>query len=97
VQSTLSNTQKMIVEECQAIQSLLLEKNRKYGDSAINPVRTFSQASPIEQINVRIDDKLSRIKSSQDDEDEDVELDLVGYLVLKRIARRLLVQAKGEV
>ena len=69
---------------------LLIEKNRKYGDSALNPVRIFSKASNIEQLHTRIDDKLSRIKNAQDDEDEDVIADLIGYLVLLTIARESL-------
>lgn len=76
-----------IINVCEEIKALLLEKNRKYGDSALNPSRIFSNSSPIEQIKVRIDDKLSRIKSSQFDEDEDVIDDLIGYLVLLKIAK----------
>ena len=84
----LTETQKEIVEKCDEIKALLLEKNKKYGDSAINPIRVFSNADPIEQINVRLDDKISRIfRSDGIVEDEDVELDLIGYLVLKRVAR----------
>jgi hypothetical protein len=85
---TLSGTQLAIVEQCDFIAELLLEKNRKYGDSALNPVRIFSAVDPVEQINVRIDDKLSRIAANQDDDAEDAELDLIGYLVLKRVAMR---------
>ena len=66
---------------------MLIEKNRKYGDSALNPARIFSKASNIEQLKVRLDDKLSRIKNAQDDEDEDVIADLIGYLVLLTISR----------
>ena len=76
-----------IVEQCDWICQMLCDKNRKYGNSAIDPLRLFSSASPIEQINVRIDDKLSRIKSAQTDDTEDAELDLIGYLILKRVAR----------
>jgi hypothetical protein len=68
------------------IESLLIEKNRKYGDSALSPVRVFSKVDPVEQLKVRIDDKLSRISSGQSDEDEDVIIDLIGYLVLYMIA-----------
>ncbi|MHB8086293.1 MAG: hypothetical protein ACYDHZ_10745 [Dehalococcoidia bacterium] len=81
-------TQTLIYAVCSDIASMLIDKNRKYGDSAISPYRCFSKADPIEQINVRIDDKLSRIMSSQTNEDEDVELDLIGYLILKRVAKR---------
>ena len=69
---------------------MLLEKNRKYGDSALNPKRIFSKASPMEQINVRIDDKLSRICSNQFDDKEDAVFDLLGYLILRRIIQRRL-------
>ena len=86
---SLTDTQKKISEICDEIKNMLLEKNRKYGDSAINPKRVFSKASPIEQINVRIDDKISRIMSAQDDDTEDAELDLIGYLILKRVAKKV--------
>ena len=79
-------TQAKICVTCDNIKELLLTKNRKYGDSALNPVRVFSKASPLEQIKVRLDDKLSRMQSAQSDEDEDVITDLIGYLVLFKIA-----------
>jgi len=84
----LPTTQDLIRDECDVIRELLLEKNRKYGDSAVHPVRIFSRADPVAQIDVRIDDKLSRIRSAQDDDTEDPELDLIGYLILKRVAKR---------
>ena len=77
----------LIAEECDALKRMMLEKNANYGDSALRPVRIFSTASPVEQILVRIDDKLSRL-SRGSAAGEDVELDLIGYLVLLRIARR---------
>ena len=67
------------------LSEMLIAKNRKYGDAALNPKQIFSKSSAIELINVRIDDKLSRIANAQTDEDEDPEWDLLGYLVLKRI------------
>ena len=85
----LTQSQALIIETCEEVKEMLLDKNRKYGDSALNPQRIFSKANPIEQINVRIDDKLSRIKSGQGDEDEDVESDLLGYLVLKNVAKKI--------
>lgn len=86
------DTQDLIWDECESIRDLLLEKNRKYGDSAINPVRIFSRADAVEQINVRIDDKISRTRSAQDDDTEDPELDLIGYLILKRVAKRRKIE-----
>lgn len=79
---------KEILTECLGVADLLIEKNRKYGNSALNPARIFSKASPVEQIRVRIDDKLSRLRSAQGDEDEDVVMDLLGYLILYRIAKK---------
>jgi hypothetical protein len=92
---TCDNVQKEIRKVCDDIAELLITKNRKYGNSALQPSRIFSKASPIEQINVRIDDKLSRIKNQQEDEDEDVEKDMVGYLILKMVCKKLLKQEEN--
>lgn len=82
----LTDTQKEITAVCNEIRDLLLEKNRKYGDSALNPKRIFSKADAVEQIKVRLDDKISRLMNQQSDDDEDVVMDLMGYLVLLRVA-----------
>jgi len=79
--------QKLIRKECREIERILLAKNKAYGNSALQPVRIFSKANPIEQIRVRIDDKLSRLARGQA-AGEDVTLDLIGYLVLLRVAER---------
>jgi hypothetical protein len=50
----------LIRHECDALCEMLLEKNAKYGNSALEPIRCFSRADPLEQIRVSIDDKLSR-------------------------------------
>jgi CRISPR/Cas system CSM-associated protein Csm2 small subunit len=81
-----NDSAKEIIEVCHSVRDLLLEKNRKYGDSALNPARIFATSDSVEQIRVRIDDKLNRIKNAQADEDEDVIQDLIGYLVLLTIA-----------
>jgi len=70
------------------IRDMLIFKNKKYGNSALKPIRIFSKADSLEQLNVRIDDKLSRVNNRKDEDDEDVEKDLIGYLILKRIALR---------
>ncbi len=72
----------------QGIEQLLILKNRKYGDSALNPCRIFAKSDAVEQLRVRIDDKLNRILNRQADEDEDVEIDLIGYLLMLQIAKR---------
>jgi len=84
-----------IAAECDALRELLLAKNRAYGNSALEPLRIFSRASAVEQLNVRIDDKLSRLSRlarGSEFAGEDTELDLIGYLVLLRVARRLAAE-----
>lgn len=78
--------EKEVRDLLQELGDFLIAKNRKYGDAALNPKRIFATSSAVELINVRIDDKLSRIANRQTDEDEDPEFDLLGYLILKRIA-----------
>jgi len=86
----LSDTQKNIERECDDIKEFLIRKNEAYGDSAITPIRIFSQSDAQEQIKVRIDDKLNRLMQGKNtlETDEDVIKDLIGYLVL------LLIQMK---
>jgi hypothetical protein len=84
----LTEEQRAIVEECDALKAMLLEKNAAYGNSALDPVRVFSKASTEEQIRVRIDDKLSRLARGSN-AGEDPEADLSGYLILLRVHRRL--------
>lgn len=81
----IMNTQIEIEKTCEEIKQLLLEKNRKYGDSALNPVRIFAKSDATEQLKVRIDDKLNRLKNLQEDETEDTITDLIGYLILLKI------------
>ncbi len=83
--------------KCEAIldgiKETLITKNKNYGNSALEPLRVFSKADPVEQLKVRIDDKLSRISrgskegiSLSDESFTDTVRDLIGYLVLFLIA-----------
>jgi hypothetical protein len=87
VSQKIAQTQIDICTVCDEIKALLLEKNKRYGDSAINPVRIFSKCDPTEAILVRMDDKLSRIRNMSLEDAEDAYLDLLGYLVLHRVAK----------
>lgn len=80
--------QQAIMAVCKELATFLIAKNVAYGNSALQPLRVFSQASPVEQLLVRIDDKLSRINRTglHTEAGEDVLLDLLGYLLLLRIA-----------
>lgn len=84
----LTDAQQLIADECDQLKALLLSKNQAYGNSALDPVRIFSKADPVEQIKVRLDDKLSRL-SRGSASGEDVEQDFMGYLVLLRVARKM--------
>ena len=84
----MNETELKISGVCDDIKELLIHKNRKYGNSALNPNRIFSKCSATEQLLVRIDDKLNRIMKGAGllATDEDVVNDLIGYLVLLKIA-----------
>ena len=82
------NTRSKIIEKCKQIQDLLLTKNAKYGNSALEPLNVFSEARAVAGIKMRIDDKLKRIKNAGlVDHTEDTLLDLAGYLILLMIAK----------
>ena len=79
---------KEIYNSCHQIAHMLIKKNIAYGNSALEPVRIFSKADAREQLHVRIDDKLSRImKGTAYVGDNDID-DLIGYLVLLKIAKQ---------
>ena len=82
-------TRDLIIEVSAEVTNLLLEKNDAYGDSALNPVGIFSRGEAVESLCARIDDKLMRIKSRGiTDATEDTVQDLIGYLILLKIAIR---------
>jgi hypothetical protein len=68
-----------------SFKEFLLEKNRRYGNSALEPFEVFTKISAEDGIKVRIQDKLSRIKNNTASDKElrknDV-VDLMGYLML---------------
>lgn len=83
-------TQRKIREITDAMKDLLLYKNQKYGDSAINPIEIFTKHlkttdTKTAAILVRIDDKLSRVKNADTLRSNDI-CDLIGYLTLLNVA-----------
>lgn len=80
---------KLIEQECDNLKSLLVEKNKSYGGSAFEPVRIFSKAGPEEQLLVRIDDKIGRLLDGNEYKTEDSLVDLIGYLILLNIQRKI--------
>ena len=91
----MTDTQVEIAAICDDVKELLLYKNQKYGNSALEPARIFSKASAVEQLLVRIDDKLNRVQKGAGllSKDEDVIMDLIGYLILLKIG---LKEEKNE-
>ena len=84
------DTRDLILEESKAARNLLLLKNDAYGDSALNPANIFSQGNAVDSLCARIDDKLMRIKMRGiTDETEDTVQDLIGYLILLKVALRI--------
>ena len=69
---------------------LLREKNEKYGDSALNPMRVFYKggAQASDMIRIRIDDKISRLARGSEGIESDLDIyhDLIGYLALLVVA-----------
>ncbi len=69
---------------------LLVAKNTAYGNSVLDPIRVYSKANRVEQLRVRIDDKLSRMCRGTITDvvevQEDTLTDLSGYAVLLVIA-----------
>lgn len=70
-----------------ATRDLLIQKNRQYGDSALNPIGVFGDANPIVSLGARMDDKLMRLRGLDMDAGAiDTLYDLNGYLCLLIIA-----------
>jgi len=81
-----------IRKKCQELADFLVEKNRSYGNSVVEPVSIFARRlDKLSQVDVRIDDKLSRLRSGSEYPGDDTVKDLAGYLIL-----RLVLQDLGD-
>ena len=70
------------------ITKLLKTKNASYGNSALIPLNVFSKLDAEESLCARLDDKLARIQNSGiNDQTEDTLDDLIGYLLLLKMAK----------
>ena len=71
------------------VTDLLIQKNKAYGNTALNPVKVFSKLDSTEAICARLDDKLSRIANKGiNDKTEDTLDDLIGYLLLLKMSMK---------
>ena len=88
-----SEIQLAIRAECDALKDMLVQKNKKYGNSVFEPKRLFAKhVGTVDQILVRADDKLSRIANGSLSRNDIG--DLAGYLIILLVA--LDFQTEGE-
>jgi hypothetical protein len=76
-----TETQNNIIRTCEALKRFLLEKNKRYGNSALEPINIFSKLPAEEGMKLRMDDKIKRIKNSSELRKNDI-IDLSGYIIL---------------
>lgn len=76
-------TQQKITEITNAMRELLLYKNQKYGDSALQPKHIFYKGDATNSILIRLDDKLGRIMANADETPRINDVaDIIGYCTL---------------
>lgn len=78
-----TDTQRKIIDVLDGMKQLLLYKNQKYGDSAINPKKVFYKGDSTNSILIRLDDKIGRVMSNPDDKPRVNDVaDIIGYCTL---------------
>lgn len=78
-----TDTQQKLIDVLDGMKGLLLYKNRKYGDSAINPKKIFYKGDSTNSILIRLDDKIGRVMSNPDDKPRVNDVaDIIGYCTL---------------
>ena len=83
----LPPTQQKIHIIMDSMKDLLLYKNQKYGDSAINPKKIFYKGDSTNSILIRLDDKIGRIMSNTEEKPRTNDVcDIIGYCVLLLIS-----------
>ena len=83
----MSDTQMKLVDVLDGMKNLLLYKNQKYGDSAINPKKIFYKGDSTNSILIRLDDKIGRVMSNPDDKPRVNDVaDIIGYCTLLLIS-----------
>lgn len=78
---------KQIIEFFDNTRDIILEKNKRYGNSALEPINIFCKLSSNQGILQRIDDKLMRIKNNTEEPRRNDVFDIIGYLSLYLISK----------
>jgi hypothetical protein len=82
-----ATTQQKIAIFLDSFKGMLLEKNKRYGDSALMPLGIFTKHSSMkgcasfDNLLIRLDDKLKRVQNADELRKNDL-VDLMGYLTL---------------
>ena len=80
-------TQTKIRMVMDSMKDLLLYKNKKYGDSAINPKKIFYKGDATNSILIRLDDKIGRVMSNTEEKPRVNDVcDIIGYCTLLLIS-----------
>ena len=80
-------TQQKISNIMDSMKDLLLYKNKKYGDSAINPKKIFYKGDSTNSILIRLDDKIGRVMSNTEEKPRVNDVaDIIGYCALLLIS-----------
>lgn len=69
-----------------SVSEVLIEKNRKYGNAALEPIGLFYKGDSTTSISIRIDDKISRVRNAEELRKNDM-FDLLGYSLLLGISQ----------
>lgn len=78
-----TSTQQKIKDILSGMTDLLLYKNKKYGDSAINPKKIFYKGDSTNSILIRLDDKIGRVMSNTEEKPRVNDVaDIIGYCTL---------------
>lgn len=79
--------EKRITELTDAMKHLLIEKNKRYGNSALEPQNIFYKGDAQNSILIRLDDKLGRIKANTESTPRVNDVaDIIGYCTLLLIS-----------
>ena len=85
-----TDTQEKIIAITEAMRDLLLYKNQKYGDSALQPKRVFYKGDAVNSILIRLDDKIGRIMANTENTPRINDVaDIIGYCTLLLIGMGL--------
>lgn len=78
-----------ITDVLDGMKGLLLYKNEKYGNSALEPCNIFYKGDSKNSILIRLDDKIQRIKNSKGEIRSNDVMDIMGYLTLLMVSMGL--------